>query len=164
MTLTDNTRTDADEYMRNRIEELIIDGQILTADDDVLLECARRYVASEHNRRNRQLARNVEAFQKTKVEERAKLMTRISSITTALANHVSPGLAPKLLASTFAVGGVDVSWADATVEQHEQRALWLEAHAAGTLETATIHRQAIVEILAAKRDTLEGVIDALIAC
>ena len=33
MTLIDITRTDAEEYMRTRIEELIIDGQILTADD-----------------------------------------------------------------------------------------------------------------------------------
>ena len=37
MTLTNNTRTDAEEYMRTRIEELIVEGQILTADDDVLL-------------------------------------------------------------------------------------------------------------------------------
>ena len=164
MTLINNTRTDADEYMRNRIEELIIDGQILSADDDVLLECARRYVATEHAKRNRKSTRTVESFHKTKAEERAKLLTRISSITSALANHVSPGWAPELLASTFAVGGVDVSWANATLEQHEQRALWLEAHAAGTLETAFIHRQAIADILAAKRDTLAGVVDALIAC
>ena len=31
MTLTDSIRTDADEYMRTRIEELIVEGQILTA-------------------------------------------------------------------------------------------------------------------------------------
>ena len=164
MTLTDNTRTDADEYMRTRIEELIIDGQILTADDDVLLECARRYVAAEHNKRDRKSSRTVETYHKTTAESRAKLLTRISSITSALANHVSPGWAPELLKSTFTVGGVDVSWANATLEQHEQRAEWLEAHAAGTLETARIHRQAIADIVAAKRNTLAGVIDALIAC
>ena len=164
MTLTNNTRTDADEYMRTRIEELIIDGQILTADDDVWHECARRYIAAEHNRRNRQSVRTVETFHKIKAENKEKLRARIASIVNTLAADVLGGWAPELLKSTFAVGGVDVSWADATVEQHEQRALWLEAHAAGTLETAFIHRQAIVDILAAKQGTLAGVVDALVAC
>ena len=164
MTLTDNTRTDADEYMRNRIEELIIDGQILTADDDVLLECARRYVATEHAKRNRKSSRTVEKFHKTKAESNANLLKSISSITSALVADVLGGWAPELLASTFTVGGVDVSWANATVEQHEARALWLEAHAAGTLETALIHREAIAEILKANKNTLAGVVDALISC
>ena len=164
MTLTDNTRTDSDEYMRTRIEELIINGEVPpTVDDDVVLECARRYIAAEHNKRSRKSVRNVEIFHKTKVEERAKRLAKISVITTASAAEVL-GWPRPLLGSTFTVDGVQVSWADATVEQHEARALWLEAHAAGTLETARIHRQAIADILAANQNTLAGVVDALIAC
>jgi len=162
MTLTNNTRTDADEYMRTRIEELIIDGQILTADDDVLLECARRYVDTEHAKRNRNSSRTVETFHKITSERKAKLRTRVASIVTALAADVLGGWAPELLASTFTVGGMDVSFADATIEQHEQRASWLEAHAAGTLDTASIHRRAISDILAANQNTLAGVVNALI--
>ena len=163
MTLTDNIRTDADEYMRTRIEELIVEGQIVTADDDVLLECARRYIAAEHNKRGRKSVRNVEIFHKTKVEERAKRLAKISVITTADRADVS-GWPRPLLGSTFTVDGVDVLWADATVEQHDHRASWLESHAAGTLETARIHRQAIADILAANAKSLAGVVDALIAC
>ena len=163
MTLTNSIRTDADEYMRTRIEELIIDGQILTADDDVLLECARRYIASEHNKRGRKSVRNVEIFHKTKAESRARRLASISVITTAMAADVL-GWSPRLLESTFTVDGARVSWANATVEQHEARALWLEAHAAGTLETARIHRQAIADILTANQKTLAGVNDALSAC
>ena len=163
MTLTANTRTDADEYMRTRIEELIIEGQILTADDDVLLECARRYLAAEHNKRGRKSVRNVEIFHKTKAESRAKRLASISVITTADRADVS-GWPRPLLGSTFTVDGVDVLWADATVEQHDHRASWLESHAAGTLETARIHRQAIADILAANAKSLAGVVDALIAC
>lgn len=162
MTLTNSTRTDADEYMRTRIEELIIDGQILTADDDVLLECARRYVATEHAKRDRNSSRTVETFHKITSERKAKLRTRVASIVTALAADVLGGWAPELLASTFTVSGMDVSFADATVEQHEQRASWLEAHAAGTLDTASIHRRAISDILAANQNTLAGVVSVLI--
>ena len=162
MTLTANIRTDADEYMRTRIEELIVEGQILTADDDVLLECARRYVEIEHNKRNRNSSRTVEQFHKISAERKAKLRTRVTSIVNALAADVLEGWAPELLASTFTVGGVDVSFADATIEQHEQRAIWLEAHAAGTLDTASIHRRAISEIIAGHANTLAGAVDALI--
>ena len=163
MTLTASIRTDADEYMRTRIEELIIDGQILTADDDVLLECARRYVAAEHNKRGRKSVRNVEIFHKTKAESRARRLASISVITTAMVADVL-GWPRPLLESTFTVDGAQVSWANATVEQHDHRASWLESHAAGTFETARIHRQAIADILAANAKSLAGVVDALIAC
>ena len=163
MTLIDITRTDAEEYMRTRIEELIVDGQNLEADYDVVLECARRYLATERNKRDRKSVRNVEIFHKTKAESRARRLANISVLTTARDADVL-GWSLSLLESTFRVDGVQVSWANATVEQHERRALWLEAHAAGTLETARTHREAIADILAANQKTLAGVNDALIAC
>ena len=76
------------EAIALEIEELIIDGQILTADKAVLLECARRYVEIEHAKRNRKSARNVEALQKTKAERSEKLRARIASITSALAEEI----------------------------------------------------------------------------
>ena len=162
MTLTNSIRTDADEYMRTRIEELIIDGQILTADDDVLLECARRYVDTEHNKRNRNSVRNVEAYHKTKTERKDKTRSRVRGFVTTLADDVIDGWAPELLAATFANGdGTEVSFANATIKQHEDRASWLEAHAAGTLETAAIHRRAIADILAGHAKTLGEVVDVL---
>ena len=165
MTLIDMTRTDADEYMRDRIEELIIDGQIITADDDVLLECARRYVATEHAKRGRNSARNVESHLKFKAERSARLVSKMSVLVDAMADDHISGWAPALLDGTFAVGdGTVVSFRDATIEQHATRAAWLESHAAGTLETASIHRQAIADCIAANQPTLRGLVDALIAC
>ena len=81
-------RPAAVEAIALEIEELIIDGQILTADKAVLLECARRYVEIEHAKRNRKSARNVEALQKTKAERSEKLRARIASITSALAEEI----------------------------------------------------------------------------
>ena len=163
MTLIDITRTDAEEYMRTRIEELIIDGQILTADDDVVLECARRYVAREHARRDRGSSRTVETYHKITTERKAKLRARVRVLVNDLAGDVLSGWAPELMAGTFALGdGTEVSFSDATIAQHEERASWLEAHAAGTMETAAIHRRAIADILAANQLTLAGVVDALI--
>lgn len=51
-----------------------------------------------------------------------------------------------LLAKTFRVNGVDVTWGEATVEQHRNRAEVLTAHAVGTIETASLHFTAIREL------------------
>ena len=91
------------EAITFRIEELIIAGQILNADDDVVLECARRYVATEHAKRDRKSVRNVEAFQKTKAERSEKLRARIRSIVDELAADHPVEWTPELLASTFPV-------------------------------------------------------------
>ena len=89
----------------------------------------------------------------------------MSVLVDAMANDHLSGWAPKLLAGTFALGdGTVVSFADATIEQHETRASWLESQAAGTLETASIHRRAIADCIAANQPTLRGLVDALIAC
>ena len=165
MTLIDITRTDAEESMRTRIEELLDGGEILVADDDVVIECCRRYVATEQARRGRLASRSVEIYHKIKTEKSAQLRAKVSALVDSLMADVKAGWAAELLAGTFAVGdGIEVSFADATIEQHEERALWLEAHAAGTLETALIHRRAIADIRAANQLTLAGVVDALIAC
>ena len=96
-------RPAAVEAIALEIEELIIDGQILTADKAVLLECARRYVEIEHANRDRKSARDVEAFQKTKAERSEKLRARIRSIVDELAADHPVEWTPELLASTFPV-------------------------------------------------------------
>ena len=165
MTLIDITRTDAEEYMRARIEELIVEGEILVADDDVVFECARRYVLIEHNKRNRKSSRSVESYYKFKAERSANLRTKMSALVDSMADDHISGWAPELLAGTFAVGdGTVVSFADATIEQHEARASRLESQAKGTFQTASIHRRAIAECIAANQPTLRGLVDALIAC
>ena len=151
------------ESMRERIEELISSGTIVAADEDVVLECAKRYVALEHAKRGRASSRSVESFHKIATARRDKLRSKVAAVVTALAADVLNGWAPELLAVTFALGdGTEVTFADATVEQHAERASWLEAHAAGTLETASIHRRAIADILAGHAETLGGVVDALV--
>ena len=82
------------EAIALKIEELIVGGQIPTADDDddVLRECARRYVAIERAKRNRKSARNdpslQKALEKTKAKRSENLRARIGSILDELAEEV----------------------------------------------------------------------------
>ena len=83
------------EAITSKIEELITapnSDQILTADDDVVLECARRYVAIEHAKRNRKSPRNDPAFQKTKAELSENLRVRLRSIVDEMVNETPPGV------------------------------------------------------------------------
>lgn len=154
----------AAETIAAAIGTLIEVGELETDDREVIEECARRYIAAEHAKRRRASNRSVESFHKIKQERRDRLRSRVASIVTGMAKDVLPGWSAEMLAVQFAVGdGTEVSFADATVEQHEERAVWLEAHAASTLETASIHRRAIEDILASHADTLGGIIDALVA-
>ena len=57
----------------------------------------------------------------------------------------------RLLNSSFSLGRrVSVTWADATVEEHEQRIELIEKPARGSLQTAARHRSAIDTIVAAR--------------
>lgn len=61
----------------------------------------------------------------------------------------------ELLASTFAVGdGTRVTWADATVNQHEQRIALLARGIGGSIDTMKRHEAAVADILAAAAHTL----------
>ena len=66
------------------------------------------------------------------------------------------GWKPDLLASSFVLNGIRVKWQDATVDQHEARAVMLESMASGDLQTASIHRQAIHDITARGVASLAG--------
>ncbi len=61
----------------------------------------------------------------------------------------------ELLDSPFALGdGRTVMWGDATVEDHRGRVAMLTKHAAGTLESASRHKQAIDDLESAGVQTL----------
>lgn len=56
----------------------------------------------------------------------------------------------QLIGDTFLLpDGTAVRWLEATAEQHDARAEWLESHAAAVMATADRHRVAAAEIRAA---------------
>lgn len=73
-----------------------------------------------------------------------ELMESIRTATENFRAAVRLELTEELLASSFALGdGTRVTWAEATVEQHQARVAMLQGMAAGTLETAARHEEAV---------------------
>lgn len=135
------------------IDELIASGDIdavESAGSDVVLECARRYIFKAIAQRKRARSRNRERYEKVREEANAKLRAKARMIVDDLARELHSEWSASLLKATFSLpNGSQVSWADATTEEHEARAAQLEGLAAGDLQTAAIHRQAVADILAA---------------
>ena len=143
----------------DRIDSLIEAGILSTDDDEVVEECARRYVDSEHRRRNRNASRDVERAAKVKGEIRARLRDRVSGIVAEMTADLDDKWDAALLLSTFSTGsGERVAWGVATAEQHIDRAERLERMAAGDLQTAAIHRQAARDIQARGVESLAGLL------
>lgn len=141
-----------------RIDLLIETGIVTFDDDEVTDECARRYVDAEHRRRNRNASRDVERSAKVRQESNARLRDRVSGIVAEMSADLLAEWDASLLASSFATGdGARVTWQEATVEQHIERAERLEGMAAGDLQTASIHRQAVHDIEVLGVSTLAGV-------
>ena len=67
----------------------------------------------------------------------------------------------ELLASTFRVDGVTVTWGAATIEQHERRSESLRSHAEGTLQTAALHQQAVRHLRSIHADSLADAIQGV---
>lgn len=147
--------------VNERIEAVVASGSpdgIGMEPDDVVVECARRYVEAQVKLRERAAARSredVAKFDEAKNRAKARLREKAKRITTELASSLHREWSAALLAGEFALpDGSRVSWADATAEQHELRADQLEALAAGDMATASIHRQAIEDIRSAGVDRL----------
>lgn len=147
--------------MGERIDAVVSGGDadsILTQPDDVIAECARRYIVSQMKLRERATSRSREATEKFETETsnaRARLRAKANLITTELANSLHEQWTAAMLAGEFALpDGTRVSWADASVAQHNLRATQLEGLAAGDLATASIHRRAINDLRAAGVATL----------
>jgi len=157
--MTTATVTDIGKALEERIIAIIESGHLTYEDDEeVTRECARRYVDMEHRRYERNASRDVERTYKVRQEANAKLRERVSGIVAELSADLLSEWKPDLLASSFILNGVRVTWANATVDQHEARALMLEGMAAGDLQTASIHRQAVHDILAGHVTTLAGLV------
>lgn len=133
-------------------------------DGDVVYEMARRWITNEVKKRKRSSVKTVEVKQKIQAKYLEQRIVQTTVLLETWTEQVSPGWAGTLLAETFSTGdGTEVTWGDATKEQHQSRADWLGEHAASTLETASIHLAAIRDIIASGAMTLGGVVDALVA-
>ncbi|TFB96562.1 MULTISPECIES: hypothetical protein [unclassified Cryobacterium] len=152
--------------LNERIDAVVISGTFTHEDAQdlpFLLECARRYIAVEHRKRERASNRSVEQYAKVRTEHKARLVTKVNAIVAEAAKYLHAEWSRELLGSTFSLGdGTRVAWADATAEQHADRAQMLEGMAAGDLQTASIHRRAIQDLTACKVSTL-GDLDVLAA-
>lgn len=136
-----------------RIDQIVSTGiadAIYSQPDDVIAECARRYVLAQIGQRKRAEMRTREAdakFREASSTAKARLRAKVNLITTELAQSLHKEWTAALLAGEFALpDGTRVSWADATAAQHGERADQLESLAAGDMATATIHRQAINDL------------------
>lgn len=77
-------------------------------------------------------------------ERNARYKAELDKIMADWKHSIRLEVTEELLGSDFALGdGRRVTWAEATVADHEQRVAMLETSAVGTLETAARHRAAI---------------------
>lgn len=94
--------------------------------------------------RARERAQAVDERLRREAKEREE--KNISSLIWARINNTKTRWTKELLSETFRVDGVEVSWGNATVEQHQRRMDSLKKQAQGTLETSAKHGQAISEL------------------
>jgi hypothetical protein len=157
MTLAKSRQLD----LNAEIDALVSRGDSAALGDvgpDVVFECARRYLAAQINSRSRQSVRGREQFEKVREESRAVTASWVRTVVEKLAADLAGEWSELLLAERFVLpGGGQVSWAEATVEQHEARALFLEGLASGNVETAAIHRRAVRDCLDARVESLAGI-------
>jgi len=141
------------------IEDLISRGEpdaVADADVSVLVECARRFLASAIQQRSRQTVRAREAYVSERDKITARLRAKASLIVSEMAEHLHAEWTADLLASSFALpnGGGTVTFAEATSQQHAVRADYLSDLAAGDMRTAALHRRAMQDIAAASVGSL----------
>lgn len=147
--------------MSAQIAALIADpDQLEDAPDEVVMECARRYLVSQQLRRQRRSVRDSEQYRSAVKKHDEKTLAAVRMITTRMYDEVEEAVLSKysnFLSLEFSLpDGSTVKWSEATAAQHEARAEHLEKLAAGNAETARLHRSAIRDIAAAGVDTLGG--------
>jgi hypothetical protein len=144
-----------------QIDALVMSGDaeaLLFASEDVVAECARRYVSAQIISRSRRSVRGREQFAKVREESRAVTASRVRDVVESLAADLREEWSAELLRDRFVLpDGSLVSWAEATVDDHRVRAEYLEGLAAGNAETAAIHRRAISDCLDAHVESLAGI-------
>lgn len=122
---------------------------------DVLLPLIEHHVATQR-RQNARAAEDA-AFAKDEADRARRRREGIERRQLHIeddARRPSPDVFTQVLDVMFTVGGVRVSWGDATVEQHEGRASELHSHAMGTMRTRQRHLRAVGVLRAADCKTL----------
>lgn len=137
----------------DEVENMIEAGALSrSASREALEYMASKYLAEELRHRTRENARNLET--EARMAARAARPERSAHVIAEKMSQVASWIAQEthtnwtmLLDKTFALPtGEQVTWAAATVEQHEYRATSLEIMAAGDLQTAALHREAVAVI------------------
>jgi len=125
-------------------------------------ECARRYVDTERRKRERNANRDVERSAKVRQEASVRLRERVLGLVTEYTTELESDWSPALLASSFTLkGGVQVTFGAATFDQHKEYTEMMEGLAAGDLQTASIHRQAMRDIQARGVASLDELVSSL---
>jgi hypothetical protein len=121
---------------------LLLAGDIVEAQRDAARSVEHDAAPSFRSRPT--TAERREAQARNDRERVAWWTTTILPMVEEFAQKVRLEVTTELLASTFALGdGTDVTWGEATVEQHRQRIDLLARMAEGTIETAARHQAAI---------------------
>ena len=148
--------------VQDSIYSLIASGDPEAAVDapfDVLIECARRYLIAEMRARDRASVRAKERRARVNVSDvDASLLARMQDAARDYSDRAVRWTVELLDASFALPDGTRVSWADATTQQHAERAASLENQAASVVETAALHREAIAAIRGAGVTTLREVV------
>lgn len=147
------------------VEAMISAGAIdPKASRAVLVYMAGRYLHEEIRKRERADARRDETTATARREQAsAVVMNRTKAIAADIAARASTNWVG-LLDRTFALpSGERVTWAAATIAQHDERAGMLENMAARDMETAALHREAITEIEGASVATLGEFAERVVA-
>lgn len=155
--LTESIRQETAEDIEGLIEAVNVDA-VADANWSVLVECARRYLASAIQQRSRRVVRKHErlAAEMDAIDEALVARMRVAARDYA---DRAVRWTVELLDSSFALpDGTRVRWGDASVSQHMDRAAYLETQAASVVETAALHRQAIQEICDQNVNTLREVV------
>ena len=116
-----------------------------------LLEMSNRWARAEARKNERQARSRAE-------KKAAPATSRTVSATRSLAQSIMSSINPSwddLLDTTFRLpDGTEVTWGDASAEQHESSAESLIHSSASSLENAARHQQAAADIRAANSSSL----------
>ena len=145
--------------LENRVNLHIVSDNLTFDEFDVMEECARRFVEDQRRRRNRISSKSIESRAKIREQATARMTEAILGQLTNVVAEVRLSFRKEwdedLLLSSFSIGaGVLVTWGEASAEQHNARADYLELFASGSLITAAMHREAASNILARGVETL----------
>jgi hypothetical protein len=142
------------------VNELIEAGDpnaVANASEDVLIECARRYLTDAIASRERGKARGRERRAVDVDAVDRAILARMHAVAREYTDKTARWTV-ELMESTFVLDGERIRWGDASYQQHTERAEALELHAAGTIQTSVLHRQAADAIREAGAVTLREVV------